>query len=86
MIDLSQIHQFEQSDQRGRGTANFAVATAELGKIGISLWKRPPARYFVNLDGDAYENARSAASLYDVIELGIKMAKASAKQHRNRRA
>jgi hypothetical protein len=52
----------------------FELATAELRKLGITL-RQLPGEYQVNAAGGPDENALSAETLDDAVELGRDMAK-----------
>jgi hypothetical protein len=61
VTDNDLIRRFIESGQRAQAAVNFAIAKAELRKLGITLTARP-GEYQVNLTGGPDANALSAAS------------------------
>ena len=74
MTDDDLIRRFIDSGQRAQAAANLTIAKVELRKLGITLTQRP-GEYSVNLNGGPDENALTAETLDEAVELGIDMAK-----------
>jgi hypothetical protein len=68
------IRRFIESGQRAQAAVTFQIAKVELRKLGITLTQRP-GEYQVNLTGGADENALTAETLDEAVQLGIDMAK-----------
>ena len=68
------IRRFIESGQRAQAAVNLEIAKAELRTLGITLTQRP-GEYRVNLTGGPDENALTAETLDEAVQLGIDMAK-----------
>ena len=68
------VRRFIDSGRRAQAAVNFEIAKAELRKLGITLTQRP-GEYQVNLTGGPDENALTAETLDEAVQLGIDMAK-----------
>jgi hypothetical protein len=68
------IRRFIDSGRRAQAAVNFEIAKAELRKLGITLTQWP-GEYQVNLTGGPNENALTAETLDEAVQLGIDMAR-----------